>query len=60
MLKDLRSKEGKVQTFGSQAPFGRPGQSVEVGSAYLMLAADNTTSATPSTLITIVSALTVL
>ena len=44
--------EEKVKTFGSQTPFGRPGQPAELASAYVMLAAD-TASYTSGALITI-------
>jgi len=51
--------EEKVKTFGSQTPFGRPGQPAELASAYVMLAAD-TASYTSGALITIAGAQAVL
>ena len=42
----------EVKDFGSQTPFGRPGQPVELASAYVMLAAD-TSSYTSGALLTI-------
>ena len=51
--------EDKVKTFGSQTPFGRPGQPAELASAYVMLAADNA-SYTSGALITIAGAQAVL
>ncbi len=51
--------EDRVKTFGSQTPFGRPGQPVELASAYVMLAAD-TASYTSGALITIAGAQAVL
>ncbi|MBD7922226.1 SDR family oxidoreductase [Xanthomonas bonasiae] len=44
--------EDSVKEFGSQTPFGRPGQPAELASAYVMLAAD-TSSYTSGTLLTI-------
>ncbi|MCC4603993.1 SDR family oxidoreductase [Xanthomonas campestris pv. badrii] len=44
--------EESVQSFGEQTPMGRPGQPVELASAYVMLAAD-TASYTSGTLLTI-------
>ncbi|MBN6151022.1 SDR family oxidoreductase [Xanthomonas sp. AmX2] len=44
--------EEAVKDFGSQTPFGRPGQPVELASAYVMLAAD-TSSYTSGALLTI-------
>jgi len=51
--------EDRVKTFGSQTPFGRPGQPAELASAYVMLAAD-TASYTSGALITIAGAQAVL
>lgn len=51
--------EDKVKTFGSQTPFGRPGQPAELASAYVMLAADGA-SYTSGALITIAGAQAVL
>lgn len=51
--------QDKVKTFGSQTPFGRPGQPAELASAYVMLAAD-TASYTSGALITIAGAQAVL
>ncbi|AER57417.1 short-chain dehydrogenase/reductase SDR [Pseudoxanthomonas spadix BD-a59] len=51
--------EEKVKTFGSQTPFGRPGQPAELASAYVMLATD-TASYTSGALITIAGAQAVL
>ena len=31
----------QVKTFGSQSPFGRPGQPAELASSYVMLAEEN-------------------
>ncbi|MGY8564608.1 SDR family oxidoreductase [Paracidovorax citrulli] len=42
----------EVEQFGSQTPFGRPGQPAELASAYVMLAADNA-SYTSGALLTI-------
>lgn len=42
----------KVENFGSQTPFGRPGQPAELASAYVMLAADSA-SYTSGALLTI-------
>ncbi|MEA9948546.1 glucose 1-dehydrogenase [Xanthomonas campestris pv. raphani] len=44
--------EESVESFGSQTPMGRPGQPVELASAYVMLASD-TASYTSGTLLTI-------
>lgn len=44
--------EESVENFGGQTPMGRPGQPVELASAYVMLAAD-TASYTSGTLLTI-------
>ncbi|MFO3705455.1 SDR family oxidoreductase [Xanthomonas codiaei] len=44
--------EESVQNFGAQTPMGRPGQPVELASAYVMLAAD-TASYTSGTLLTV-------
>ncbi|WCE03866.1 SDR family oxidoreductase [Pseudoxanthomonas sp. JBR18] len=49
----------KVESFGSQTPFGRPGQPAELASAYVMLAADSS-SYTSGALITIAGAQAVL
>ena len=44
--------EEEVKSFGSQTPFGRPGQPVELASAYVMLASDRA-SYTSGALLTI-------
>jgi NAD(P)-dependent dehydrogenase (short-subunit alcohol dehydrogenase family) len=51
--------EDRIKSFGSQTPFGRPGQPAELASAYVMLAADSA-SYTSGALITIAGAQTVL
>ena len=42
----------EVEQFGSQTPFGRPGQPAELASAYVMLASDSA-SYTSGALLTI-------
>lgn len=49
----------KVESFGAQTPFGRPGQPAELASAYVMLAADGS-SYTSGALVTIAGAQAVL
>lgn len=49
----------EVEQFGSQTPFGRPGQPAELASAYVMLAADNA-SYTSGALLTIAGGATTL
>ncbi|WJI15875.1 SDR family oxidoreductase [Pseudoxanthomonas winnipegensis] len=51
--------EDKVKNFGSQTPFGRPGQPAELASTYVMLASDSS-SYTSGALITIAGAQAVL
>ncbi len=48
-----------VKTFGSQVPFNRPGQPAELASAYVMLAAEES-SYTSGALITVAGAMPVL
>ena len=48
-----------VTSFGSQVPFGRPGQPAELASAYVMLASDES-SYTSGALITVAGAMPVL
>ncbi|AWN34453.1 SDR family oxidoreductase [Methylobacterium radiodurans] len=51
--------EDAVKSFGSQVPFGRPGQPAELASAYVMLAAEES-SYTSGALITVAGAMPVL
>lgn len=51
--------EDAVKTFGSQVPFGRPGQPAELASAYVMLASEES-SYTSGALITVAGAMPVL
>ena len=52
-------EEDSVKNFGSQVPFGRPGQPAELASAYVMLAADES-SYTSGALVTVAGAMPVL
>ncbi len=52
-------EEDSVKSFGSQVPFGRPGQPAELASAYVMLAAEES-SYTSGALITVAGAMPVL
>ncbi|WP_132257165.1 SDR family oxidoreductase [Methylobacterium segetis] len=51
--------EDSVKSFGSQVPFGRPGQPAELASAYVMLAAEES-SYTSGALVTVAGAMPVL
>ena len=51
--------EDSVKSFGSQVPFGRPGQPAELASAYVMLASEES-SYTSGALITVAGAMPVL
>ncbi|KMO10713.1 SDR family oxidoreductase [Methylobacterium platani] len=52
-------EEESVRSFGSQVPFGRPGQPAELASAYVMLASDES-SYTSGALVTVAGAMPVL
>ncbi|TGD99890.1 SDR family oxidoreductase [Methylobacterium nonmethylotrophicum] len=52
-------EEDSVKSFGSQVPFGRPGQPAELASAYVMLASDES-SYTSGALVTVAGAMPVL
>jgi NAD(P)-dependent dehydrogenase (short-subunit alcohol dehydrogenase family) len=51
--------QDSVKNFGSMVPFGRPGQPAELASAYVMLAADES-SYTSGALVTVAGAMPVL
>ncbi|MBK3396367.1 MULTISPECIES: SDR family oxidoreductase [Methylobacterium] len=52
-------EQDSVKSFGSQVPFGRPGQPAELASAYVMLASDES-SYTSGALVTVAGAMPVL
>ncbi|UMY15643.1 SDR family oxidoreductase [Methylobacterium organophilum] len=52
-------REESVKSFGSQVPFGRPGQPAELASAYVMLAVEES-SYTSGALVTVAGAMPVL
>ncbi|KMO41446.1 dehydrogenase [Methylobacterium variabile] len=52
-------EDDSVKSFGSQVPFGRPGQPAELASAYVMLASDES-SYTSGALVTVAGAMPVL